>query len=427
MLEHLIPYLHAPRWYVALSGGLDSSVLLHQLVRLSRQQAIPNLHAVHVHHGLQLAADAWPDHCQRFCDRFGVPLTVLHVQVQSAASLEQAARDARYQAFGDLLQPGEVLLTAQHRDDQAETLLFRLLRGAGVRGLAGMPRQRTLGQGTLLRPLLDQSRQQLESYAREQQLRVVEDPSNSDLNFDRNYLRHQVMPILRQRWPQAATTLARTGEHLREALQLLEEIARDDLRAASAPSDFAWLDVPSLSLAALRQLSPARQRNVLQAWLAERTRLPDARHWQGWACLRDATADAAPSWVLADGELRRGAERIWWLTGPWLQAVPPAESWRNPGRLLQLADNGTVRLTGPLPSGTLSVGYRQGGESLPLPGRGRRDLKRLLNESALPGFARARLPLLFVDGQLHAVANLGLSVSAVQLHWTPPTNAQRLR
>ncbi|WPP01048.1 tRNA lysidine(34) synthetase TilS [Pseudomonas sp. HR96] len=427
MLEHLTAYLQAPRWHVAFSGGLDSTVLLHQLAQLSRRQLLPSLHAIHVHHGLQAAADAWPAHCQTVCDGLGIPLTIVCVKVQPGASLEQAARDARYQAFCQILQPGELLLTAQHRDDQAETLLFRLLRGSGVRGLAGMPRQRPLGQGTLLRPLLEQSRGQLERYAHAHGLSAVEDPSNGDLGFARNYLRHAVLPTLRQRWPQATATLARTSEHLREALELLEEVAGDDLRAASTPSAWPWLQLPSLALAPLRELSAARQRNALQTWLAARTRLPDARHWQGWENLRDAAADAAPHWVLGDGQLQRGAERLWWLSGAWLRPVAAGGAWPDPQTPLQLADNGTVRLSGTPAQGRLSIGYRQGGETLLLPSRGRRDLKRLLNEAALPGFVRSRLPLLFIDGQLHAVANLGLSASAVQLHWTPPTNAQRLR
>lgn len=134
------------------------------------------LRAIHIHHGLQAAADAWPAHCQRLCDDLGVDLQIIHVKVAPGASLEQGARDARYAAFAEALRPGEVLLTGQHREDQAETLLFRLLRGAGVRGLAAMPAQRALGQGLLLRPLLDVSREALERYAHAQQLVWVEDP-----------------------------------------------------------------------------------------------------------------------------------------------------------------------------------------------------------------------------------------------------------
>ncbi|MGH8352506.1 MAG: tRNA lysidine(34) synthetase TilS, partial [Pseudomonas sp.] len=155
LLSALVPWLAAPAWRVAFSGGLDSTVLLHLLVRLAEREALPALSAIHIQHGLQAAAAAWPEHCRQVCTALGVPLRVCHVQVAPGSSLERAAREARYAAFAESLGAGELLLTAQHRDDQAETLLFRLLRGAGVRGLAGMPRSRPLGRGQLLRPLLD--------------------------------------------------------------------------------------------------------------------------------------------------------------------------------------------------------------------------------------------------------------------------------
>ena len=156
--QALAPWRTASAWCVAFSGGLDSSVLLHLLAELARREAVPALSAVHVQHGLQPVAAAWPEHCRQFCAALGIPLQVVAVQVAAQASVEQAARQARYAAFAEHLQPDAVLFSAQHRDDQAETLLFRLLRGAGVRGLAAMPGQRPLGRGTLLRPLLDCSR-----------------------------------------------------------------------------------------------------------------------------------------------------------------------------------------------------------------------------------------------------------------------------
>ncbi|WP_313516091.1 tRNA lysidine(34) synthetase TilS, partial [Pseudomonas sp.] len=139
LIAALAPWRSAPAWRVGFSGGLDSSVLLRLLARLAEREALPSLSAIHVHHGLQAAADAWPAHCQAFCAGLGVPLRIIRVQVDSRASLERAAREARYRAFAESLGEGEVLLAAQHRDDQAETLLLRLLRGAGVRGLAAMP------------------------------------------------------------------------------------------------------------------------------------------------------------------------------------------------------------------------------------------------------------------------------------------------
>ncbi|MBO9552467.1 tRNA lysidine(34) synthetase TilS [Pseudomonas sp.] len=423
----LNPWLNAPAWYIAFSGGLDSTVLLHLLANHARSHASPPLRALHIHHGLQSAADAWPAHCQSICDQLGVELQVIQVQVTPGASIEQAARDARYAALKKVLGPGDILFTAQHRDDQAETLLFRLLRGAGLRGLAAMPGQRPLGQGSLVRPLLATSRQQLHDYAQSNELVWIDDPTNIDTAFDRNYLRAEVFPHLQQRWPQASQSLARCAEHLGEALGLLDELAQGDLAEAGEGAAPAWAALQSLDLAVLSRLSPARQRNALQHWLRPRTRLPDTRHWAGWADLRDAAADAQPVWRLADGRLLRSHGRIWWLSGDWLQQPMGEYAWADPGEVLALPGNGSVRLDVAAPLGELRIAYRQGGEVLDIPGRGRRDLKRLLNELQVPHFVRARLPLLYCGERLLAVANLpSLGQADCQLHWQLPTNAQGL-
>jgi tRNA(Ile)-lysidine synthase len=430
LLSRLSPWRDAAGWRVAFSGGLDSTVLLHLLADLSRHESLPALHAVHIHHGLQAAAESWPAHCRRVCQILDVPLQVISVQVQTGPSVEQAAREARYAAFADVLLEGEVMLTAQHRDDQAETLLFRLLRGAGVRGLAAMPFERTLGSGQLLRPLLDESRDRLEAYAREQGLSWVEDPSNENGRFSRNYLRHRVMPLLTSRWPQAVASMARTASHLAEAHILLTEMAEQDLSLAATASTFDWLNIPSLELGPLEALSPARQRNALRHWLGSRTRLPDSDHWAGWDSLRDAGPDGRPIWRLADGQLHRAEGRIWWLTGVWMRNVSGAQAWTMPDEPLFLPGNGSLELVGSPPKGGLHMHYRQGGEVMNLPERGRRDLKRLLNERGVPVFLRGRLPLLYHGEELLAVANLpGLDADPRgdwRLHWTPPTNDQSL-
>ena len=430
LLLNLQPWRHATTWHIAFSGGLDSTVLLHLLADLAKNQSLPALNAIHVHHGLQAAAEAWPEHCRSMCESLGVPLQVIRVQVQPGASLERAARDARYAAFIEATQANEVLLTAQHRDDQAETLLFRLLRGAGVRGLSGMPRQRPLGKGQLLRPLLDATRAELEAYASQHKLRWIEDPSNQDRQFSRNYLRHQVFPALTQRWPQAMASMARSAAHLSEAQELLNELARIDLSEASATSEFDWLKLPSIKLAPLEKLSDARQRNALSHWLEPLTRLPDSDHWSGWLDLRDATGDARPIWRLAEGELHRAGGRIWWLSGRWLRAAPVPGAWLEPAQPLALPDNGVLTLNGQIPDGPLQIRYREGGEVMELAGRGHRDLKRLLNERGVPPFVRGRLPLLFKDGQLLAVANLsgldGEAAGGWNLHWQPPGEDQGL-
>ncbi|RCL28297.1 tRNA lysidine(34) synthetase TilS [Pseudomonas sp. AFG_SD02_1510_Pfu_092] len=424
---NLTPWLNAPAWYIAFSGGLDSTVLLHLLADYARHHPAPPLRAIHIHHGLQSAADAWPAHCQTVCERLRIDLQVVHVQVRPCASLEQAARDVRYAAFSQVLGPGDILFTGQHRDDQAETLLLRLLRGAGLRGLAAMPAQRALGQGSLVRPLLGCSRQQLQDYAQAQRLSWIEDPSNADTQFARNYLRGEVFPQLQLRWPQAGQNLARAAEHLGEALGLLDELARGDLAQAQEGAPVAWPGLDSLDLATLTALLPARQRNALQYWLSRRTRLPDTRHWAGWADLCNAAADARPVWRHADGQLLRSQGRIWWLSGDWLQQPRGEQAWVNPALPLLLPGNGSVCVTGAAAAGGLRIAYRQGGEVLDVPGRGRRDLKRLLNEQQVPHFLRPRLPLLFHGERLLAVANLpGLVQADCQLHWQLPTNAQGL-
>lgn len=431
LLTALAPWRQVPAWRVGFSGGLDSTVLLHLLAELARIESLPPLSAIHVHHGLQAAADAWPAHCETFCRELGVPLTIERVTVGAGASLERAARDARYAAFAKYLGEGECLLAAQHRDDQAETLLFRLLRGAGVRGLAGMPTARPLGAGMLLRPLLDVSRAELEAYALEHGLRWIEDPSNADTGFARNYLRQRVLPLLAERWPQAPGNIARSAAHLAEAEALLAELAQQDLAAARPGNPFDWLGVPSLALAPLLALGESRQRNALRHWLAPLTPMPDSAHWAGWQALRDAAGDAEPVWRLATGELQRSGGRLWWLSGAWLQEAACELNWDDPSQPLALPGNGLLHLEGAPPVGPLRVSLRRGGERLELARRGHRDLKRLLNESALPAFVRPRLPLLWRGGQLLGVANLPALRRAGEtgwrLCWTPPTSDPGLR
>jgi tRNA(Ile)-lysidine synthase len=428
--DALQPWRSAPGWCVALSGGLDSTVLLHLLASLAQREALPPLSAIHIHHGLQAAADAWPAHCRELCAALSVPLQVEHVQVAPGASLEQAARQARYAAFAARVCADEVLLTAQHRDDQAETLLFRLLRGAGVQGLSAMPASRPLGTGQLVRPLLNCSRDELLAYAREHGLAWVEDPSNADERFSRNYLRRQVMPAVLRRWPQASANIARSAAHLSEAGQLLDELAQQDVAAAEVPGEFAWLGLPSLALPALRGLSEPRQRNALRYWLRPLTAMPDSEHWVGWQALRDAAVDAAPIWKLAAGELRRSDERLWWLAGDWLRSPMPASVAVQGSQQVALPGNGLVRIDGILPVGNWQLGYRRGGEQIFLPGRGHRDLKRLFNELRVPAFVRDRLPLLRLDNQVVAIANLpgmqGAANGSWQLHWRPPRSDQGL-
>ncbi|PAV49046.1 tRNA lysidine(34) synthetase TilS [Pseudomonas sp. HAR-UPW-AIA-41] len=426
LLSILQPWRQAPGWLLAFSGGLDSTVLLHLLAGLRRHHVLPPLRALHVSHGLQAVAAQWPEHCAAVCAQLGVPFRSVAVQVAEGASIEQAARQARYAALAAELAPGEVLLTAQHGDDQVETVLFRLLRGAGVRGLAGMPVQRAFAGGHLLRPLLGCTRGELECYAREHQLRWVDDPSNADTRLSRNHLRHAVLPPLREHWPALDANLQRSARQLREADELLGELAEQDLAPARVAFELPWRTLPSLLLGPLRDLSEARQRNALRHFLAPLTLLPDERHWAGWCSLRDAQAGAQPIWRLHGGELHRSDERLWWLSGDWLRAPAAGVSWESPQSVLVLPGNGRLRWSGEAPVGPLRVTYRRGGESLVHPLRGRRDLKRLLNEARIPVFVRDRLPLVYAGAELLAVAALPgydrVSGEGAQLLWEPPTS-----
>lgn len=243
------------RWVIGLSGGLDSVVLLHLAAR-----ALPasQLLVVTIDHQLQAESAQWAAFCGRLAASLNLPFHQQQVIVADGASLERVARDARYQAFEDILRPDDCLLLAHHLDDQAETLLFRFLRGAGVRGMAGMPQRRPLGQACLYRPLLAVSRQVLYRWAVTEQLQWIEDPSNDDPSFDRNYLRHHILPLLHQRWPRFTHRWAATAEYMRESEQLLDDLAALDM-AAVVVGD-------GLGCQSLMGLSQRRRHNLLRYW-----------------------------------------------------------------------------------------------------------------------------------------------------------------
>lgn len=426
LLKKLDPWRDAHGFCVAFSGGMDSTVLLYALTQLAQHHSLPALRAIYIDHGLQEVAQSWSAHCQQICDALQVPLSIVRVSVAPVASVEQAAREARYTAFARHVQADEVLLMAQHQDDQAETLLFRLMRGTGVAGLRGIPVTRPLARGCVLRPLLTVSHQQLLQYAKQHQLNWIEDPSNATDAFDRNYLRHQVIPALKLRWPNMQQSLQRTAEHMHEAQMLLDEVAAQDLQQAQIDPVLDWLDLPCLNLDVLRDLTQVRQKNLLRYWLAPFTLLPDSAHWASWETLRDAQIDAQPLWRLHNGALVRTQKRLYWLACFWLQAPPQLSLTVNCAGRYPLPGNGFLLVHGHV-SVPLQVRYRQGGERFVIAGRGHRDLKRLLQEQSIPHFLRARLPVLFIAEQPVAVANLpSLNHSDVQqltVTWQVPDSA----
>ena len=397
---------------VALSGGADSVALLHALCQLREALAPAQVAAVHVHHGLHAEADAWESHCRRLCADLGVALVVVRVDGGAARgeSPEAAARRARYQALASLVSDGEAICTAHHQRDQAETLLLQLVRGAGPAGLAGMPALAPLGEGWLARPLLDIGAQALRDYLARHHLPWLEDPGNADLRFDRNFVRHEILPHLERRWPGVQGTLARAACHQADSAVIARALAGIDLGAARGSSP------GTLSAPALAALPAARARNLLRGWLAERGLPPAAAtHLKGILDqLVTARADATPLVSWPGAEVRRYRDALYALPPMPAHDATRVIAW-NPGSLLELP-HGALAATSARGRGLsvdrcararVEVRFRHGGERFQPAGRRHcAALKKLLQTSAVPPWLRDRIPLVYVDGELAAVAGM---------------------
>lgn len=385
---------------IGFSGGLDSTVLLHLL-----RQRHDDLRAIHVHHGLHADADAWAAHCERECAALGVPLQVKHVTVARASGLglEGAARAARHAAFAAALAEGELLVLAHHLDDQAETFLLRALRGSGTDGLAAMRPWRPFHRGHLWRPLLDIARSTLLEYATGLGLRWIEDPGNADDGHDRNFLRHRVLPLLRERWPHAAAALAHSARHCGQAGELL--LAHDRQLLAQVRRD----DPAVLCCQRLRELTPEQQARVLRLWLRELELppLPEAGVRRVLIEVIPGAPDRQPlhAW--------HGARLIRWRDQLHAQAAPAAaaQAWSfdwDGSAPLRLPDGRRLILEGPATfDAPIQVRTRRGGERIRLPGRAHSSsLKHLLQRHHIPPWERGQLPLLVdVDGSLLAAGD----------------------
>ena len=400
------------RYWVAFSGGMDSHVLLHAISDM-RDTLQAELHAVHVNHGLQAQAVDWAVHCRQTCQQLDIPLTIIDVNAahERGQSPEAAARDARYAALAELLVEGDVLMTGQHARDQAETFLLQSLRGAGPRGLSAMPSMSTLGKGYLIRPLLSVSYENLEAYAEKQGLEWVDDPSNTDIGFDRNYLRRTVMPGLRERWPSLDATLSRVASQQAETELLLAEMAQQDSeglidRASS-------LDMPGVSA-----LSLPRQRNVLRYWLSELgLALPSSRKLeQLQRDMFNAAEDRNPHIEWQGVEVRRYRGRLYAMRplGEFDDNV--RLDWK-PGKPLVLPGEAGKLLSRPVQGGGVCLGvdedlhaelrFRHGGESCRPQGKNHHtSLKKLFQQAGIPPWQRNRTPLLFVGDELAAIPGL---------------------
>lgn len=398
------------RWWVAFSGGLDSAVLLHGL--LAAKPEVPVL-ALHVHHGLSAFADQWQAHCEAQCAALGVELVVEKVTVTAdGRGIEDAARRARYEAFERHLQPGDGLLLAHHQDDQAETLLLRLLRGSGPRGLAGMAARRRCGAGALFRPLLDIPRAQLEQQAQAWSLCWVDDDSNRSAVFDRNYLRLQVLPALQQRWPDFARQWQQSAELCRQSDLLQQEIAAEDWqRAGWRPERLG----SSVDLAYSRGLSAFRRGNLLRYWTEQlQLELPERAHLDEVEMQLIAGRDDSVAEVSWGGvRLRRFRDRLYLLPvedgDAKVPAAPVLWDGRQPmvwGRwqlTLEPVAAGGFRLP---PTG-FEVVRRRGGERChPHQRQHSQTLKKLLQEADVEPWLRAELPLLMAGNEIAVVADL---------------------
>jgi tRNA(Ile)-lysidine synthase len=426
---------------VALSGGLDSTVLLHLLAHRPRIRE-SGLRALHVHHGLHVDADAWANRCRRYCDGLGVALELRRVRVERAGEgLEAAARRARHEAFAELLREDEVLALAHHRDDQAETFLLRALRGSGPDGLAAMRAWRRHARGWLWRPLLDVPREALLAYARANGLEWVDDPANLDPAFDRNFLRHRVLPLLRERWPHAGDALARAASLQAEAIDLLDE---EDARALALAGT---LDLATLSVERLQSLPAARRARVLRRWIAtldlpplpaegvtriERELLParvDAEakfDWSGtevWRWRDLLHAQRAEPMLPVDWHVEWDGTRALPLpdgaTLALIVATPPVGA-----KAVATVDAAAVEVPNsasepiatavapaqrsPTFEAQVGVHARRGGERIVLPGRKHSHaLKHVLQALCVPPWERRRLPLVSdVGGELLAAGDL---------------------
>lgn len=395
------------RLVAGLSGGIDSVVLLHSLESAAKKIGC-ELAALHVNHQINPAARTWVRSCQAYCRTLGVPLTVVNVKVPRAASLEAAAREVRYAAFRAV--PADCVVLAHNLDDQAETLLLQLFRGTGVKGASAMP-VFSAGKGVaILRPLLGTSRAEIAAYAEAHQLRWVEDDSNANCDFDRNFLRHRVLPVIAERFPAYRTTLARASRNFADAALLLDELAQIDADGTSA----------RLKLAALRALGKPRARNAVRHFLATHgVMMPSESRLN--ECVRQARDARGGRFAVNLGrhELRGHGGELHVVSVAASPAADFRAEWRGEPRLELTGLGATLVMKKArgkgislkkLMAAPITIRLRQGGERLRLHAEGpRRSLKNLMQEARLPPWLRGRLPLLFCGDALVFVPEIGVA------------------
>jgi tRNA(Ile)-lysidine synthase len=404
------------KYVIAFSGGLDSSVLLHALASLREELGVPMV-AIHIDHGLHEDAGAWSEHCRAVATELGVAYLSrsVTVQLESGKGPEASARDSRYAALHAELAYGDWLLSAHHREDQAETLLLNLVRGSGPLGIAGIGAIRRFGPGWLARPLLNTSRDELLEYAEREALNWVEDPGNVDRRFDRNFLRHDILPRLKSRWPDIAARLQRSASHSGEAAQLLSDLARIDLESLGGRPERLPID-------GLIGLSVARQRNVLRHAL-RCLGLSTPTMMQLERILSEvipAREDAQPLVVWPGASVRRYRNALYLLPEKLVEMPEPIELRGNEVPLgaglgvLQFVDGEARGLSKALLERGIRICFREGGEGFMPEGQTHtRKLKKLLQQEGIVPWMRDRLPLIYAGDDLVAVGDLWLAAAAV--------------
>jgi tRNA(Ile)-lysidine synthase len=419
------------RIVLALSGGLDSVVLLQLTKELlaSSPDLNKNLIALHVNHDISQHSDSWQTFCEELCEGLGVPLHTEKLNFEGSNNLEARAREARYAIFENFCTENDVVLSAHHKDDQAETILFRLFRGNGGKSLSGIPEKRPLGKALLFRPLLQFNKKILEAYAKENELDWVKDESNSNLHFSRNYIRHEILPRVLERWPQFHESLERVARLRLESVHLLQEVAEQDFQAllSQDPDLRSWGDC--IELAPFKKITRARQKNILRYWMSaqnllmpseqrleslveqistggsEANQSSDLLHWkqdesivswkrfEGCLFLLINKSGQETGLVHKEWDLREGGE----LVLPQWRFCAAKHQKKGESEKAGLRSDVTC----------LKVVYRKGGERCqPVSRANSQTLKKLLQEYRVPPWERDYLPLFHVDEKLVSVADL---------------------
>ncbi len=407
--------------WIAYSGGGDSTALL--ALAAEHLADLCKIRALHVDHGLAAERESWRLHCQQQCDDLDIGLTIAEARVaergdQDFRGLEDAARSARYRVFSEHVEQGQWLLCAHTRDDQAETLLLQLFRGTGIKGAAAMPAEASVGEGLLLRPLLNCSRQHLRAWLQAQGRKWIEDPMNLDLRLARAYLRSEVMPAIQRYWPRVGTTLARASGLFAEAEKVLAEVAARDLEHLEALSGNGSLELAGLNSLSLERLGP-----VLRTWF----------RLQGLASPSKEELDQVKLLVGQEkelGEVRFVGDRAWvrsWNGFLWCgygaeAELPPRTLWADWPQFLVVAGRTfsaeallAMGMDVPTENALIELCRRRGGEKMRPRGRGRtKTVKALLQEARIPPWQRDAHPLIYVDGRLAAVYGVAAAEAAAE-------------